>query len=252
MSHLLAPKSARADRAFERMYRKHVHDVYRYALVVLPSPEDAEDVTQTTFLNAYRLYQGGHRPRRGPNWLLALAHDLCRRRLRETAERPELVELEEDPAVVAIPDEQGPSNQDISRALGRLAFDQRATLVMREIEGRSYQEIAGILDISVNDVESLVFRARRALREELTGTITCHEAERAISRHLDGQLRRSERAGLRKHIRECPDCDAFARQQEAQRTALRQFAAVPLPSSLATFFGPAGVGRKFLNAAGSF
>ena len=43
-----------ADRNFERLYRKHAGDVYRYALVVLRNQADAEDVTQTTFLNAYR------------------------------------------------------------------------------------------------------------------------------------------------------------------------------------------------------
>ena len=43
-----------ADRSFERLYRKHAGDVYRYALVVLRNQADAEDVTQTTFLNAFR------------------------------------------------------------------------------------------------------------------------------------------------------------------------------------------------------
>jgi len=62
MTHVLAQRQ-RTDRSFERLYRYHVFDVYRYALVVLHSPEDAEDVTQTTFLNAYRAYKDGERPR---------------------------------------------------------------------------------------------------------------------------------------------------------------------------------------------
>jgi DNA-directed RNA polymerase specialized sigma24 family protein len=44
----------RTDRNFERLYQKHAGDVYRYALVVLRNEADAEDVTQTTFMNAYR------------------------------------------------------------------------------------------------------------------------------------------------------------------------------------------------------
>ena len=60
MTPLLAER-LRADRSFERMYRKHVGDVYRYALAVLRHPADAEDVTQTTFLNAYRAFQRGER-----------------------------------------------------------------------------------------------------------------------------------------------------------------------------------------------
>ena len=51
------------EQAFERLYRSHVQDVYRYALMVLRNRDDAEDVAQTTFLKAYRAYQRGERPR---------------------------------------------------------------------------------------------------------------------------------------------------------------------------------------------
>jgi RNA polymerase sigma-70 factor (ECF subfamily) len=251
MSKVLGRKQPRTDRAFERMYKKHVLDVYRYALVVLRSPEDAEDVTQTAFLNAYRVFRRGEVPKGQRNWLIGLAHDICRRRFRDEIDHFEEVELE-DAAAVAVPDDEGPSPDDLRRALGHLAFDQRAALVMREVEGRSYQEIAAILHISVNAVETLVFAARRALREQLEGSLTCHEAERAVSRQLDGRLPRAERGSLRKHLRECADCAQFARDQQLQRIALRQFAQVPLPTSLASFFGVDGAGRKFLRTAGSF
>jgi RNA polymerase sigma-70 factor (ECF subfamily) len=214
------------DRAFERIYRRHVQEVYRYALVVLRRPEDAEDVTQITFLNAYRAFQRGERPRSSRNWLIALAHELCHQRARREAPLDE----------VAAPGDALPSNDDVRRALGHLAFDERAALIMREVEGRSYAEIAEILDVSVGAVETLIFRARRALREELEGALTCHEAERAVSRRLDGRLPRSERRPLRRHLRECTDCTRFERSQRAQRLALRSLAAVPLPSSLASFF----------------
>jgi RNA polymerase sigma factor (sigma-70 family) len=249
MSPLLAKR--RTDRAFERMYRRHVLEVYRYSLALMRCPEDAEDVTQTTFLNAYRVFKEEGLPRNQHNWLIGIAHEVCRNRSHQAALRPEEVELE-DAAVTLVPDEVGPTSQDIRRALGHLPFNQRAALVMREVEGRSYDEISVILDVSVNAVETLVFRARRALREQLEGSLTCHEAERAISRQLDGQLRRADRASLRKHLRECDDCTSFARSQDAQRNALRQFARVPLPSSLATFFAPDAPDRKFSNAAGSF
>jgi RNA polymerase sigma factor (sigma-70 family) len=232
------------------MYRKHVLDVYRYALVLLRSPEDAEDVTQATFLNAYRAFKDGGLPRGHRNWLIGIAHDVCRTRAQQNALRPEEVELE-DTAVTLVPDEESPTQEDIRRALDRLPFNQRAALVMREVEGRTYQEISEILDVSANAVETLVFRARRSLREELEGALTCHEAERAVSLQLDGALRRAERSQLRKHLRECDDCTAFARSQQVQRTALRRFARVPLPSSLATFFVPDAADRKFSNAAGS-
>jgi RNA polymerase sigma-70 factor (ECF subfamily) len=226
----------RTERAFERLYRHHVLDVYRYALFVLRNPEDAEDVTRTTFRNAYHAFDRGERPRRIRNWLIAIAHSVCRQRVRQATKLHE-AEEDEDPAEAAVPDDESPSITDVRRALGRLAFDQRAALVMREVEGRSYAEIAEILNLSVAAVETLIFQARRALRELLEGTLTCHEAERAISRRLDGQLERSERGPLRAHLRECTDCARFAHSQRNQRAALRQFAKVPLPSSLASFSG---------------
>jgi RNA polymerase sigma-70 factor (ECF subfamily) len=238
MTPILAQKP-RTDRAFERLYRKHAGDVYRYALVVLRNPADAEDVTQTTFMNAYRAFERGERPRNPQNWLIAIAHNVCRQRFRQSQRRPHEVAFDEDVAE-AVVDEEAISADDIRRALGHLAFNQRAALVMRELEGRSYQEIAEILDVSVSAVETLIFRARRALREQLEEGITCHEAERAISRQLDGRLSRKEKGALRAHLRECEECARFARSQRAQRGALKSLGAIPLPQSLVSFFGGGG------------
>src|SRR2546423_15706520 len=84
-----------ADRAFEQLYRKHARDVYQYALAVLTNPADAEDVTQQTFLNAFRAYQRGERPMRPHNWLIAIAHNVCRMRWRQANHRPKEVALDE-------------------------------------------------------------------------------------------------------------------------------------------------------------
>src|SRR5205809_1301170 len=225
----------RPDRAFERMYKKHAGDVYRYALVVLRNPADAEDVTQTTFMNAYRAIERGERPRAPQNWLIAIAHNVCRQRFRQTQRRPNEVELNESLAEAAPEDEERISAEDIRRALGHLAFNQRSALVMRELEGRSYQEISEILGLSVSAVETLIFRARRSLREQLEESITCHDAELAISRQLDGRLARRDKGALRAHLRECDDCASFARRQRAQRGAIRSLALIPLPSTLSFF-----------------
>src|SRR5256885_13567911 len=239
MTPLLAQRP-RSDRAFERMYKRHVGDVYRSALAVMRNPADAEDVTQTTFMNAYRAYvEKGDRPEKPQNWLIAIAHNVCRQRFRQSARRPSEVTFEDDIADTIV-DDDVPTGEDIRRALGHLAFNQRAALVMRELEGRSYAEISEILDVSTSAVETLIFRARRALREQLEGSLTCGQAEFAISRQLDGRLARQEQGQLRAHLRECPDCAAFARRQRAQRGALRSLALVPLPGSLSSFFGGSG------------
>ena len=237
MTPLLAQRP-RPDRSFERLYRRHVGDVYRYALALMRNQADAEDVTQTTFMNAYRAFQRGERPEKPVNWLIAITHNVCRQRFRQSARRPKEVGLDDDVGAQLVePDDDTPSGEDIRRALGHLAFNQRAALVMRELEGRSYAEIGEILELSPSAVETLIFRARRALREQLESSLTCGEAELAISRQLDGRLTRRDKGALRAHLRECKQCASFARRQRAQRAALRSLGAVPVPSSLLSLFG---------------
>ena len=236
MTPLLAQRP-RADRAFERIYRRHIGDVYRYALAVMRNEADAEDVAQTTFMNAYRAFQRGERPDKPKNWLIAIAHNVCRQRFRHAARRPPEVAFDDDVGNAPVEPDETPSADDIRRALGHLAFNQRAALVMRELEGRSYAEIGEILELSPSAVETLIFRARRSLREQLESSLTCGEAELAISRQLDGRLGRAEKSTLRAHLRECKACATFARSQRAQRSAIRSLAAIPVPASLTSLFG---------------
>jgi RNA polymerase sigma-70 factor (ECF subfamily) len=240
MAPLLARRPA-ADRSFERLYQRHVKDVYRYVHAVLRNPDDAEDVTQTTFMNAYRAFQRGERPEQPKNWLIAIAHNVCRQRFRQLQRRPSELPLFEDAAEMAVEEpDDAYTAEDIQRALGQLAFNQRAALVMRELEGRSYAEIAEIMGLTVGAVETLIFRGRRALREQLEGQLTCAQAELALSKQTDGVLSRGERGQLRAHLRECKECESLARRQRATRGALKALGAIPLPTSLASFFGGGG------------
>jgi RNA polymerase sigma factor (sigma-70 family) len=157
-----------ADRAFEQLYQRHARDVYQYALALLANPADAEDAAQTTFLNAYRAFQRGERPRKPHNWLITITHNVCRMRWRQAGSRPREVALDEAPEPVADEHER-PNLDEVLAALADLSFNQRAALVMRELEGRSYQEIADTLDVSVSAVEALLFRARRRLKVNRKG-----------------------------------------------------------------------------------
>ena len=162
----LVARRSSADRALEQLYKRHARDVYQYALALLTNPADAEDVTQTTFLNAYRALQRGDRPHRPHNWLITIAHNVCRMRWRQAGNRPREVALDDAPEPVALDRGEQPSIDDVLRALSRLSFNQRSALVMRELEGRSCKEIAQILGLSVSAVEALLFRARRRLQIE--------------------------------------------------------------------------------------
>jgi RNA polymerase sigma-70 factor, ECF subfamily len=152
-----------SDRSFEQLYRAHAREVYQYALALLANPADAEDVTQTTFLNAYRAFQRGERPQKPHNWLIAIAHNVCRMRWRQAGSRPREVALEQAPEPAIL--ENGHADLDeVLAALAVLTFNQRAAIVMRELEGRTYQEISEVLGVSVSAVEALLFRARRRLQ----------------------------------------------------------------------------------------
>jgi RNA polymerase sigma factor (sigma-70 family) len=160
----VAPLYEPSDAEFERLYACYARRVYRYALAVLRNPADAEDVTQTTFLNAFRAMRAGTEPELPENWLLRIAHNTCRTRFLRAARRPQEVPFDESVLQLAVPEDEKPNLDEVLRALSRLPFNQRSALVMRELEGRSYEEIANALDVSVSSVEALLFRARRSLR----------------------------------------------------------------------------------------
>jgi RNA polymerase sigma-70 factor, ECF subfamily len=216
---------------FDRLYRRHAASVYRYAYAVLGSRADAEDIAQQTFLNAYRAMQQGTKPRKAENWLLTIAHNELRRHFRTTQGRPFEVELDEEIAQ-PVPERTDPSVADVVRALQELPPAQRSALVMREFEGRSYAEVAEIMDVSQSALESLLFRARRSLAEKLEDGLTCAEAERALSLRLDGRLKLRERRRLRAHLRDCPLCARFERVQKRQRSQLGGLSVMPIPASL--------------------
>src|SRR2546423_8614699 len=154
--------AAPPDRAFERLYERYVREVYRYVLATVRNPAEAEDVTQTTFLNAYRALQAGAKPHAPHNWLIAIAHNTCRSSVRRSMRRPHEVPLGELELAAAEPD--GSNVRELLRAVGRLPSNQRSALAMRELEGRTYPEIAETLGVTVPAVEALIARARSTLR----------------------------------------------------------------------------------------
>ena len=159
------PVSVHASDAFEPLYSRYVRDVYRYSLALLGNRSDAEDATQTAFLNAYRAYRRGERPREPLNWLIVIAHNACLERRRRALRRPEEVPLDGEPRGLPVVDyDQADDVRELLDALDDLPFGQRAALVLREVGGRSYEEIAEILGTSVKAVDMALMRARRALR----------------------------------------------------------------------------------------
>jgi RNA polymerase sigma factor (sigma-70 family) len=233
---MAAPElNVRANATLDDLYRRHVGDVYRYTYAVLGNHADAEDVTQTTFVNALRALERGDQPRDPSNWLLAISHNIVRQRWRQAAVRPTEVEL-----VTDVPDESTEPNVELDelvRALQRIPPAQREALVMRELEGRSYNEISELLGLTISALETLLFRARRSLAEELENIVTCQSAELAMSKQLDGRLSRKERRRLDEHLADCDACAKLVETQRRQRRAFKGLAVLPVPVGLALFKG---------------
>jgi RNA polymerase sigma factor (sigma-70 family) len=227
-------EATRASALADELYRAHERDVYRYALAALGNPADAEDVTQTTFMNALRALERGEQPRSPEGWLIAIAHNLVRERYRRARTRPLEVALEPE-AVGAPPEEDQtkPSVDEVVRAMARIPESQRSALVMREFEGRSYTEIARTLSMTTSALETLLFRARRSLAEELENVMTCARAEADLAGLQAKGLSRKERRRLDEHVRECPACARLAGARVRRPRMLeRALLLLPLPARL--------------------
>jgi RNA polymerase sigma-70 factor (ECF subfamily) len=204
---------------------------------MLGNRADAEDVTQTTFVNALRALERGESPRKPSNWLITIAHNIVRQRFRQAKARPFEVELHEELAGAEPVDDATPTLAAVVEALGRIPPAQREALVLREFEGRPYAEIAEVLGITTSALETLLFRARRSLAQEMEQLVTCQQAEQSISRSLDARLPRRERKQLQAHMRRCDSCVRFELVQKRSRRALRGLALLPIPLSFTLLKG---------------
>jgi RNA polymerase sigma factor (sigma-70 family) len=150
------------------LYERHGGRVLRFCQSRLGSREDAEDATQTTFLNAVGALRRGTVPRSEAAWLLRIAENVCHHRHRTAARRRESAC---DPTVLADAVEAAPGPPDelihLEAALESLPERQRLAVLLREWQGLSYDEIGTELGLSHSAVETLLFRARRGLAQAL-------------------------------------------------------------------------------------
>ncbi|HRQ63930.1 MAG TPA: RNA polymerase sigma factor [Xanthomonadaceae bacterium] len=157
------------------LLERHLDRIRALAQRMLGNVDDANDVAQDTFLRAWQLapdWQAGRA--RFSTWLYRVALNLCRDRLR--ARRPESA-IDTVDLADAAPSPEGVAHHDqlvarLDVALHRLPLRQREALVLFHDHGLSQAEIAASLDISVEAVESLLARSRRALRRSLQEPLT--------------------------------------------------------------------------------
>jgi RNA polymerase sigma-70 factor (ECF subfamily) len=156
--------SRRGDRtAFGELVARHQASVYRVVRGILRDPSESEDVTQEAFVKAWGSL-GRFRGESGFfTWIyrIAVNESLMAARRRRPRPMPQVPEVEAPRESEA----EGPSIGALEAMLQRLPDDQRAILVLRDLEGLTYQQIAETLEIPIGTVESRIFRARSELRE---------------------------------------------------------------------------------------
>jgi RNA polymerase sigma-70 factor (ECF subfamily) len=151
--------------AFGRLMDRFQAPVYRVVRGILSDASDAEDVAQEAFLRAYESLAKFRGESGFFTWLYRIAvNEALRARKRRSFTALEVVPEVEAPRPET-PDEDGPSPAALERLLAMLSDEFRAIVVLRDLEGLSYQEIAETLEIPMGTVESRLFRARRELRE---------------------------------------------------------------------------------------
>jgi RNA polymerase sigma-70 factor (ECF subfamily) len=152
--------------AFEALFRASQRDVYGWIVRIVRDRAAAEDLTIETFWRAYR-----SRSRFDPNrsfgaWIRRIAMNAAIDHLKSAGRSKETAAETADPAAAARM-EAADARRSIERAFRSLPPALRVTAMLALVEERPYQEIAGMLDISIGAVKSRVFRATRQLRREL-------------------------------------------------------------------------------------
>lgn len=165
--------------AFNSLVERHQSSVYSLCLRLLGSPHSAEDATQETFLSAYRALGsfGGGNVR---SWLLRIAanesKDELRRRKRKDSAGSLNQMFDNQEVPIEVPDgaetiESMVERQELAEGLQQLLlllpFDQRQAIVLADVQGFHYEEIATATDTSIGTVKSRIHRARERMRKLL-------------------------------------------------------------------------------------
>ncbi len=167
------------ERQFKTLVYRHKDRVYRFALYMLGNREDAEDVVQDVFVRLWR-QRPPQQIRSWEGWLMRVTHNLCVDRLRRRQfEQRRMMPLEHvanpDSLMTRVPVNPDPATEvernDVRRyllqAIRRLPDPLRAAVLLREIEGMHYQEIADAMQVPLHSVKAYLHRARKQLRTVL-------------------------------------------------------------------------------------
>ncbi|HWV86627.1 MAG TPA: RNA polymerase sigma factor [Capillimicrobium sp.] len=240
---LVALFRAGNDEAFQVIFDRYRQRLFAYARQMLGgSRQDAEDALQDVFLRAYAALRANDRPVSLRAWLYRVAHNRCIDQLRRPVPaHADVFDLSRAP--LRDPIEESQRREDLRRLVEdvqRLPQAQRSALLMREMDGLSYQELADALDVTVPAVKSLLVRARIGLVEAIEARDTaCADIRNDLMASYDRGVRASGKA--RRHLRDCAGCRAYRTELRAVQRGL---------SALTPSSGPFGLAAKVLGIGG--
>lgn len=167
--------------AFEELVAKYERKVYAIAYRFMGNPEDAGDLTQEAFLKAYQSIKSFRQEASFSTWICRIVSNVCRDQLRKNKRQSqnsldEDVWLEEGTVQKQLKD-QRPTPDEVYESkelkeylqglINNLNPEYKMVVILRDIQGYSYEEIAQILDCSLGTVKSRLNRARKALRDQI-------------------------------------------------------------------------------------
>lgn len=161
--------------AFGELVRKYQDRLYNTLVHLTGSPEDAADLAQEAFVQAFVKLDTFRRSSTFYTWLYRIAFNHAASHYRRKKPAASLDRAREASGREPVETNPGPPEQleqqenraQVREALGRLSEEHRTILVLREIEGCDYETIAGVLDIPVGTVRSRLFRARMQMHDQL-------------------------------------------------------------------------------------
>jgi RNA polymerase sigma factor (sigma-70 family) len=224
---LVALFRAGSDDAFRVIHDRYRQRLFAYTRQMLSSKPDAEDALQDVFIRAHSSLRASDRPIALRAWLYRVAHNRCIDELRRPL--PPAVEIM-DVSRGPMPDPlaEAERREDLKRLVAdmrRLPPQQRSVLLMRELEGLSYADLASTLDVTVPAVKSLLVRARMGLVEAAEARDTaCADIRNDLTLAQGRGVRANARA--RRHLRDCDGCRAY--RQDMRRVQRSLAALVPV------------------------
>ena len=226
--------------AFEALYDRHHKGILSFCRHMLSDADEAEDAVQHTFMAAYRELADSDKPLHLRAWLYTVARNRCYSIIRARREQPSDTIDGAATEGLAVEVERREDLRDLVADLRRLPDEQRAALVLAELDALSHEDIASVLGVPRDKVKALVFQARESLVADRDARDTaCSEIREQLASGRGAVLRRSN---LRRHLRECDGCRDFRAQVETQR---RQFAVLlpvlPAAALKEGLFGGAGL-----------